>query len=33
VNTTNGWLVERYDYWFKTTNWMDEVRPGSTPPQ
>ncbi len=33
VNTTNGWLAERYDYWFKTTNWMDEVRPGSTPQQ
>ena len=33
VNTTNGWLVERYDYWFKTTNWIDRVRPGSTPPQ
>jgi len=29
VNTTNGWLPERYDYWFKTTNWIDDVRPGS----
>ena len=27
VNTTSGWLTERYDYWFKTTNWIDEVRP------
>jgi len=33
VNTTSGWLAERYDYWFKTTNWMDEVRPGSPPQQ
>lgn len=32
VNTTSGWLPERYDYWFKTTNWLDQVRPGSTPP-
>ena len=29
VNTTNGWLPERFDYWFKTTNWIDDVRPGS----
>lgn len=29
VNTTNGWLPERYDYWFKTTHWIDQVRPGS----
>ena len=33
INTTNGWLGERYDYWFKTTNWIDEVRPGSASPQ
>ena len=33
VNTTSGWLPERYDYWFKTSNWIDEVRPGSTSPQ
>ena len=29
VNTTSGWLPERHDYWFKTTNWIHEVRPGS----
>ena len=33
VNTTSGWLAERYDYWFKTTNWIDEVRPGSASDQ
>lgn len=27
VNTTSGWLLERNDYWFKTTNWIDRVRP------
>lgn len=32
VNTTNGWLPERYDYWFRTSNWIDEVRPGSASP-
>ena len=31
VNTTSGWLTERYDYWFKTTNWIDDVRPENTP--
>jgi polar amino acid transport system substrate-binding protein len=30
VNTTNGWLPERYDYWFRTTNWIEDVRPEST---
>ena len=30
VNTTSGWLPERYAYWFKTTNWIDDVRPEST---
>ena len=34
VNTTSGWLPERYDYWFQgRANWIDEVRPGSTSPQ
>ena len=25
VNTSNGWLGERHHYWFKTTDWADQV--------
>jgi polar amino acid transport system substrate-binding protein len=25
VNTSTGWLGERHHYWFKTTNWADQV--------
>lgn len=25
VNTSNGWLKERHDYWFKTQEWADQV--------
>jgi len=25
VHTSNGWLDERHDYWFKTRDWADEV--------
>ena len=25
VNTSNGWLGERHHYWFKTTEWADQV--------
>ena len=25
VNTSNGWLQERWNYWFKTMDWSDEV--------
>jgi polar amino acid transport system substrate-binding protein len=29
VNTSNGWLKERHDYWFKgQTAWKDMVAPG-----
>jgi len=24
-NTTNGWLGERHDYWFKGNSWKDQV--------
>ena len=24
-NTTNGWIGERHDYWFKGNTWKDEV--------
>lgn len=27
VNTSNGWLQERHDYWFRSRNWADEVAP------
>ena len=27
VNTTNGWLEQRHTYWFKTTEWMNQVNP------
>ncbi len=29
VQTTSGWLQERYDYWFKTRDWVQQVRPDS----
>ncbi len=29
VRTTSGWLEERYDYWFKSRDWVDQVRPDS----
>ncbi len=29
VNTTSGWLEERYDYWFKSRDWVGRVRPES----
>ena len=25
VNTSNGWLKERHDFWFKTQNWAGDV--------
>ncbi len=25
VRTEDGWLNERYQYWFKTMNWQDQV--------
>ena len=25
VNTSNGWLEKRHTYWFKTTEWADQV--------
>ena len=25
VRTEDGWLNERYQYWFKTTNWQNQV--------
>jgi polar amino acid transport system substrate-binding protein len=25
VNTSTGWLGERHHYWFKTTDWADQV--------
>ena len=25
VNTSNGWLKERHDFWFKTQTWADQV--------
>ena len=25
VNTSNGWLKETHDFWFKTQEWADEV--------
>ena len=25
VNTSNGWLQERHDFWFKTQTWADQV--------
>ena len=25
VNTSNGWLGDRHHYWFKTTDWADQV--------
>ena len=25
VNTSNGWLQERWSYWFKTMDWSDQV--------
>ena len=25
VNTSNGWLGDRHHYWFKTTEWADQV--------
>ena len=25
VHTSNGWLQERHDYWFKAQEWADEV--------
>ena len=25
VNTSNGWLKKRHTYWFKTTEWADQV--------
>jgi len=25
VNTSNGWLEERHDYWFSTRDWADQV--------
>ena len=25
VNTSNGWLQERHDYWFKAQEWADQV--------
>jgi len=25
VNTSNGWLKERHDYWFKSMDWADQV--------
>jgi len=25
VNTSNGWLKERWNYWFKTMEWADQV--------
>ena len=25
VNTSNGWLKERWNYWFKTMDWADQV--------
>ena len=26
VNTSNGWLKERHDYWFKSMDWADQVK-------
>jgi polar amino acid transport system substrate-binding protein len=26
VNTSNGWLKERHDFWFKTQNWAEQVK-------
>jgi len=28
VNTSNGWLQERHDYWFKTRDWAEMVDTG-----
>ncbi len=25
VNTSNGWLQERHDFWFKTQTWADQI--------
>ena len=25
ANTSNGWLQKRHTYWFKTTEWADQV--------
>ncbi len=25
VNTANGWLAQRYQYWFETRKWADQV--------
>ncbi len=25
VNTSNGWLKERHDFWFRTQTWADQV--------
>jgi polar amino acid transport system substrate-binding protein len=25
VNTSNGWLQERHDFWFRTQEWADQV--------
>ena len=25
VNTSNGWLKERHDFWFKTQTWADQI--------
>ena len=25
VNSSNGWLTDRHTYWFKTTDWSDQV--------
>ena len=25
VNTSNGWLQERWNYWFTTMDWADQV--------
>ena len=24
-NTSNGWLAERHDYWFKGNAWKEQV--------
>ena len=26
VNTSNGWLKERHDFWFRTQNWAEQVK-------
>ena len=26
VNTSNGWLKERHDFWFTTQTWKDQVK-------